>query len=199
MKAFTTKTKTIAATTISLAALLTGSALAHSAIRHNTGSVDVVSLETHIVRSGDLPGFWSTECPIAETSAAMWAAGNHAEATALRAEGFVVGVREPLRSRSGATAASVALTFRSAAGATADLDRRERLAGHTGYATNFGAPELRAVRAYTVRTAVWTTVRVAYTRGSNEYAVEVKAAGRANAGALQRVVAAAARRLTAGG
>jgi hypothetical protein len=50
-----------------------------------------------------------------------------------------------------------------------------------------------------VRTALLTTVRVAYTRGSNEYAVEVKAAGRANAGALQRVAATAARRLTARG
>jgi hypothetical protein len=45
------------------------------------------------------------------------------------------------------------------------------------------------VHAYTVRTPAVTTVRVAFTRGADEYAIVVEAAARARVAALQRALA----------
>ena len=193
MKA-TTKTKTAAIA--SSLFVLTGAALAHAATnREVAATTTTADLEAQVVQLGNLPGFWTADCPIGAASAAAWTAGDRAEASALRTEGFVTGLREPLRSKSGATGASLGLRFRSAAGATADLDRHERLAGRAGYATNFAVRGSLAARAYTVRTAGLTTVRVAYTRGDVEYAVQVQAPARADVGRLQRILAAAAARV----
>jgi hypothetical protein len=197
-RSLTSTTKTGAAVTAIVLAL-SGAALAAAAPSHTpaAASLTPLDLDARVMQLGELPGFWSTACPIAETSAAAWAAGDSGEATALRAEGFVVGVRESVRASSGASGASVALRFRSAAGATADLDRREQLAGRAGYATNFAVPESDAVRAYTIRGRGLTTVRVAYQRGVDEYAVEVDAPARVDVSALQRKVAAAVVRVAA--
>jgi hypothetical protein len=103
-------------------------------------------------------------------------------------------VRELLRSASGDMGVSVALRFRSASGAEADLNRREQLAGRDAYATNFAVPGSPAVHAYTVRAARSTTVHVAFTRGADEYALAVGAKG-TDVPTLQRALATAISRV----
>ena len=146
MKTFATKTK-MATTMVASLAALTGAALAHGATAREVAPTEPV-LEVRVVQLGEVPGFWAVNCPLVLPDAAAWAQSDNAEATALHDEGFTVGVRELLRSSSGDTGVSVALRFRTAADARADLDRREQLAGHSGYATNFPVPaHPRNVRA----------------------------------------------------
>lgn len=186
MKALTTRTKTAATIATSLVAL-SGAVLAHGANARRPASGP--NLQMRVVELGDVPGFWAVDCPIALADATAWAEGDGNEASALHDEGFAVGVREVLRSRSGDMGASVALRFRSAAGARADLNRRESAAGREGYATSFAVPGSPAVRAYTVRTSSGTTVRVAFSRGADEYAVVVEAAPGTDIDSLQRALA----------
>jgi hypothetical protein len=186
MKALTTRTKTAATIATSLVAL-SGAVLAHGANARRPASGP--NLQMRVVELGDVPGFWAVDCPIALADATAWAEGDGNEASALHDEGFAVGVREVLRSRSGDMGASVALRFRSAAGARADLNRRESAAGREGYATSFAVPGSPAVRAYTVRTSSGTTVRVAFSRGGDEYAIVVEAAPGTDIDSLQRALA----------
>jgi hypothetical protein len=182
-----TKTK-MAATIVTSLAALTGAALAHGANGRDVSATDP-NVEVRVVQLGRVPGFWPVDCPISVANAAAWAQGASGEADSLGSEGFVGGVRELLRSKSGDTGVSVALRFRSAAGAASDLDRREQAAGRAGYAANFAVPGAPSVRAYTVRTPGSTTVRVAFTRGADEYAVSVAAARSTSIGSLQRAIA----------
>jgi hypothetical protein len=198
MKTLTTRTKTVVAMVFPLAAG-TCAALALVGTSHAAAASSAAELEGKVAQSTDLPGFWSTECPSIERGAAVWAPNDRRQVTALDAEGFLLGVREPLHSDSGDTAVSFALRFRTAAGLTADLNRRERLASRAGGTTSFGVPQLPSARGYTVRTAHLTTVSVVDALGSTEYGLEVNAVGRADVGALQRTVEAAARRDAARG
>jgi hypothetical protein len=192
-------TKSLAATATMVVGL-SGGALAAAATSNSSVTTPApADLEVTVMKLGELPGFWSAACPIAEASAAVWAAGDSGEATALRNEGFLVGVRELLRARSGASGFSVALRFRSSAGAAADINRREQLAGRAGYATNFAVPGAYAARAYTIRSRGLTAVRVAFQRGADEYALEVDAHGRVDVGRLQRTVAATVARVASRG
>ncbi len=193
MKRFSNKTKT-AATVVASVAALTGAALASGADAREVVAT-APSLEARVVQLGEVPGFWAANCPLAFSTSTAWAQGDDSEATAVHSEGFAVGVRELLRSRSGDVGVSVALRFRSAAEASTDLDRREQLAGRGGYATNFAVPGSPSVRAYSVRTEGVTTVHVAFTRGTVEYAVAVRAAKSADIGALQQAVATAVKRV----
>lgn len=193
MKVFTNKTKTALAVAASLA-VLTGGALTHPAHARRLAPPDS-TLQAQVVRLGEVPGFWAVDCPMLLDTPAAWAQGGGTEAAALRSEGFVFGVRELVRSGDGDIGVSVALRFRSAVGAAADLHRREMLAGRIGYATNFSAPGSPTVRAYTVRTAGSTTVHVAFTRTTDEYAVAIRAASSTDIGALQRALATAVTRV----
>jgi hypothetical protein len=193
MKSLTTKTKT-AATIATFLVILSSAGLAHGANAREVVATDP-NLVVRVVQLGEVQGFWAVNCPIALTNATAWAQGDINEATALHREGFAIGLREMLRSTTGAIGASVALRFRSAAGATADLDRREQLAGRAGYATNFAVAGSSAAHAYTVRTADATTVRVVFTRGADEYAIVAVAAKGADIGALQRALAGAVARV----
>jgi hypothetical protein len=193
MKTFTSKTKTTAVIVTVLAALA-GAALVHAASAREVAATDP-NFGMRVVRLGQVAGFWAVNCPITVADASAWAQGDGTEATTLHSEGFVAGVRELLRSKSGDAGASIALRFRSAAGATADLNRREQLAGRAGAATNFAVPGSTSVRAYTVRTSASTTVHVAFTRGADEYAIVVTAAEGTDTGALQRALATTAARV----
>lgn len=196
MKNFTPKPKTAVAIVTSLVAL-TGAALAHGANAREVSLPDP-GLETNVVRLGEVPNFWAANCPIAVGTATAWAQGDNAEASALHSEGFTLGVRELLRSDSGDTGFSVALRFRRPTGANADLQRRERLAGHQGYATNFALFDSPSVRAYTVRTADSTTVDVGFTRGADEYELAIHASPGTDVNALQATVASQVTRIAGG-
>jgi hypothetical protein len=187
MNTFTTKTK-MAATIVASLAALAGAAIAHGASASAVAATDP-NVTVRVAQLGQVPGFWAVNCPIGVANAAAWTQGDSAEANTLQREGFARGVRELLRSKQGDTGVSVALTFRSSAAAKSDLDRREQLAGHAGYATNFAAPGSPSVRAYTVRASGSTTVRVAFTRGATEYGIAVAAAKGTDIGALQRALA----------
>ena len=190
MKAFSNKTK-MAATMVASLAALSGATLAHG---ESTQEVSAGGLQERVVRLGHVSGFWAANCPIQLSNATAWTQSDDTESADLDREGFAVGVRELLRSQSGDMGVSVALRFRSPAGATADLNRRERHAGRDGYATNFAVPGAPQVRAYTVRTDGSTTVHVAFTRGADEYAIAVEAADGTEIGGLQRALATAASR-----
>ena len=197
MKTFSNKTKT-AATVVASVAALTGAALASGADARGGVVAADPNLEARVVQLGEVPGFWAANCPLAFSTSTAWAQGDNSEATAVHSEGFTVGVRELLRSRSGDVGVSVALRFRSAAGASADLDRREQLAGRAGYATNFAVPGSPSIRAYSVRAEGVTTVHAAFTRGTDEYAVAVRAPKSADIGALERALATAVKRVAGG-
>jgi hypothetical protein len=186
MKTFTTKTKTGAMMLASLIAL-SGAVVAHGASARR--AEDGANLQYRVVQLGEVHGFWTVNCPITLGSPTAWAEGDGAEASALRHEGFAIGVREVLRSRSGDIGASVALRFSSAAGAHADLSRREKAAGRQGYSMSFAVPGAPVVDGYTVRTKGTTTVRVAFARGADEYAIVVEAAPGTDISALQRALA----------
>jgi hypothetical protein len=188
MKAFSKKRK-MAATIVALLAVLTGTALARGASTREAPGAP--NLGVGVATLGQVQGFWTVDCPIAFGNASAWAQGNDVEASALRNEGFSIGVRELLRSDAGDTGVGVALRFRSPGGAEADLDRREQLAGHQGYAVNFAVPGSPPVRAYTVRTEDSTTVHVAFVRGTDEYAIAVEAAVGTDIDTLQRALATA--------
>ena len=191
MKTFTHKTK-LAAMVASAAALagaataLTGAAAAH-------GTSGAPSLDVRVVALGHVRGFWAADCPIAFDSATAWAQGDGAEASALHGEGFAVGARELLRSTSGASGVSVVLRFHSASGAAADLERRELQAGQQGDAMSFAVPGAPSVHAYTVRTNGTSTVHVAFTRGTDEYAVAVETTTGAEVGAIEAALGAVVR------
>jgi hypothetical protein len=191
MNTSTTKT-TIAAIVASLAALA-GTA---PATAREVAAPDP-NVTVRVAQLGQVQGFWAVNCPIGVANAAAWTQGDSAEASTLQREGFTRGVRELLRSKSGDTGVSVALTFRSPAAAKADLDRHEQLAGHAGYATNFAVPGAPSVRAYTVRASGSTTVRAAFTHGATEYAVVVLAAKRTDISGLQQALASTAARVAA--
>jgi hypothetical protein len=193
MKGFThttkmvTRTKIVATTAFTLAAL-TGATLTPGATAREVAPADA-SLVARVVQLGHVPGFWAADCPLTLDRATAWAQGDRAESTAVRSEGFAVGVREVLRSGSGDIGASVALRFGSAAGARADLDRREQRAGRSGYAMSFPIPGSLSVRGYSVRSAGVTTVHVAFTRGNDEYAIVVQAAKGTSISALEQTLA----------
>ena len=190
MNSSTSKTTMAATIVASLAALVS----APSAAARQAAAPDT-NIWMRVVQLGQVPGFWSFNCPIGVANAAAWTQGDAVEATALQSEGFRGGVRELLRSKSGDTGVSVALTFGSAADAQADLDRREQLAVHAGYAVNFAVPGSPSVRAYTVRGSGSTTARVAFIRGATEYAVAVAAAKSTDIDVLQRALAATVSRV----
>lgn len=186
MNTFTTKTKTAVTIVISLIAL-SAAVVAHSA--NAVRSTNDPNLEVRVVQLGEVRGFWTVSCPIALRNPTAWAQGDSEEASALHHEGFAVGFREVLRSRSGDIGASVALRFSSPGRARADLDRREKAAAREGYVTTFAVPGSPAVRGYTLRTWRATTVRVAFARGADEYAIVVEAAPETDITALQRALA----------
>jgi hypothetical protein len=156
-----------------------------NAVRSTNGP----NLEVRVVQLGEVRGFWTVSCPIALVNPNAWAQGDSDEASALHHEGFAVGVREVLGSPSGDIGASVALRFSSPEGVRADLDRRDKAAAREGYATSFAVPGSPAVRGYTVRTSSTTTVRVAFARGADEYAIVVEAGPETDITALQRALA----------
>lgn len=138
----------------------------------------------------ELMGFWATQCPIAQPNAADWAGADGAAATALQGEGFEVGLRVPLRSGSGDGTATAA-RFRTGHGAAAEVSRlisSEQAAG-AHVSTLAGIP---GGRQFALGGARVTRYGVAFTVGSNEYAIQVDVPARAHAADEQANLAAAA-------
>ena len=179
MKTSTSKTK-IAATFVASLAALAGAVMAHGASSEPSLQDRVMELGRGARGSG-----WSN-CPIAIANATAWAQGDEKEASTLHGEGFELGVRQLLRSNAGDLGVRVALRFRSPAGAEADVNRRELLAGQQGYPMNFAVPELPPCTRTACRRAGSTTVHVAFTRGTDEYAIVVETSHASEVRALEQ-------------
>lgn len=151
-------------------------------------------LYTRVLLSGDLQGFWSVTCPVAITSAAQWATRAAPEAELSR-NGFVNGLREPLRS-SGSTvrAWSTVAQFRTPAGARrearAEVVRARALAAAF---VRFDVPQIPGGQGYALPNGRTARIAVAFTEGRFQYLIELAGVGASDAAALRaRLTSAAA-------
>lgn len=136
----------------------------------------------------ELHGFTSTLCPVAVATAEQWGT-NAASSSELRHNGFVDGLREPLRSTSSAAVAySSVAQFDSSEGArnelAAGLESMRRSAGALG---TFRIPIPGGYGFSRSR-----HIGVAFTDGRFQYLLELDGVGRAEAAVLRgRLVTAA--------
>jgi len=154
------------------AAALGPMAAAHIETSPDGNSVTAEGLRGMLLGSNDLPGFQTTQCPRVVTSAAEWARNDRAAIGELRTEGFVMGVRESLRSRTGqSTADSEAVHFRTAAGAGREVVRQVAGARTMGLRRRFAVPAIPAGQGYSLVTDGGMSYHVVFSVRSDEYAV----------------------------
>jgi hypothetical protein len=133
-----------------------------------------LKLRAMVLNENELPGFTSVECPLVHMSVGDWVGANTDAIPALRAEGFVMGIRESLRSaKLGASAASVAINFHSAAGATTHLVRQLATVRSEGTATAFSVAGIPGAQGYRLATRTGIRDTIGFTSGSNEYLLSV--------------------------
>ena len=170
-------TKTAVAAALVLAGILL--ALTTSAIGRSQPTPDdpnnptALKLRTMVLGENELPGFTSVECPVVQFAIGGWTS-NSAAITELRANGFVMGIRESLHSRRlSATAASSAINFRTAAGARNELAQLLAAARGEGTLTPFAVAGIAGARGYRLATRDSTGYTIAFTHGANEYSLSV--------------------------
>jgi hypothetical protein len=150
-------------------------------------------LYTRVLSVGDLPGFWSVACPVAVTSAAQWAT-HTAPAAELSSNGFMNGLREPLRSSAPGTRGwSVVAQFRSAAGAQrearSELDRARSLGGAF---SQFEVPGIAGGHGYLLPGGSKSRIAIAFTEGRFQYLLQITGVARSHTAALRKRLAEAA-------
>jgi len=150
-------------------------------------------LYTRVLSIDELKGFWSVTCPVAVTSAAQWAT-HSASSAELERNGFVNGLREPLRSSgSSAQAWSAVAQFRTAAGARrealSELSRARQLGGAFA---RFDVPQIPNSHGYSVPNGRTSRIAVGFTAGRFQYLLEVAGGGASEATALRARLTAAA-------
>jgi hypothetical protein len=147
--------------------VLAGAALGYAPSSSPRHVAAVERLREDVVRPHELAGFWPLDCPVAQT-AAEWARTGSGSVAALRREGFVVGIREPLGSSSlNGTAVSSAARFLTAAGARREAARTLRAAGGS-----YRVAGIPGARGYT--TGYGNVYGVVFTAGRVEYEVRVE-------------------------
>jgi hypothetical protein len=173
-----TLTKTAVAAVLALTGILL--ALATSPIGRSQPTPDdpnsptALALRTMVLGENELPGFTSVECPIVQFALGDWAGSDPATISELRANGFVMGIRESLRSmRLSATAASSAINFRTTAGARNELEQRLVAARGEGTLTPFAVTGIAGARGYRLATRHSTRYTIAFTHDANEYRLSV--------------------------
>ena len=169
-----------------------GAALARTPAQPTTSSA-TAPLYNRVLLFGDLQGFWSVTCPVAVTSAGDWSMHSSPAAT-LASNGFVNGLREPLRSSHPASDGwSVVAQFRSATGARhealAELARATVLGGA------FAGFEIAAIpgsHGYSVPDGGSSRLSVGFTEGRFQYLITITGVDRTDASVLRaRLVRAA--------
>ena len=131
------------------------------------------SLESGILGPTELPGFTSVQCPSLRTDPADWAGADGAPAARLRANGFVMGIRESLHaSGEEASVTSSVKHFRTRGGANAQMAQEVALA----LAPNAAAvPDDRGLHAYRFSVGHAAVELVTFTVGANEYQLKLVA------------------------
>jgi len=174
-----------------LVALAAGSAaLARTPGQPNATST-TAPLYTRVLSLGDLKGFWSVTCPVAETTAAQWSTHSGSESDLSR-NGFVNGLREPLRSSGSSVQAwSAVAQFKTAAGA-----RREALSelgrAPAGAVARFAVPQIPGSRGYSLADGRSSRITVGFTEGRFQYVIEIRGVGASDAAMLRARLTAAA-------
>jgi hypothetical protein len=151
------------------------------------------SLESGILGPTELPGFTSVQCPSLRTDATDWAGADGASTARLRANGFVMGIRESLyASGADARVTSSVKHFRTRGGANAELTQEVAMAFAPNSAAVRDEPGLRGYRFSTGHDAVEL---VAFTVGANEYQLRLIAHGSRRSSELEARLLASARHL----
>jgi hypothetical protein len=169
-----------------------GAALARTPAQPTTSSA-TAPLYNRVLQFGDLPGFWSVTCPVAVTSAAQWSLYSSPAAT-LSSNGFVNGLREPLRaSHTASNGWSVVAQFRSATGARHEA--LGELARATGSGADFAGFEIAAIpgsHGYSLADGRSSRMSVGFTEGRFQYLITIAGVDRSDASLLRaRLVTAA--------
>jgi hypothetical protein len=148
------------------------------------------SLESGILGPTELPGFTSVQCPILRIDAADWAGADTASKARLRANGFVMGIRESLHAKGeDATVTSSVKHFRTHGGADAELTQEVAMAVAPNSASVPADPGVHGYRFSTGHDAVEL---VAFTVGANEYQLTLVArSGRTSSDLEARLLASA--------
>ena len=151
------------------------------------------SLESGVLGPTELAGFTSVQCPSLRTDAGDWAGADGATTARLRANGFVMGIRELLHaSGADATVTSSVKHFRTRGGANAEMAQEVTLA----LAPNTAAvPDSRGLHEYRVSTGRAAVELVTFTVGANEYQLKLIAPGGHRFSQLQAGLLASARHL----
>ena len=150
-------------------------------------------LYTRVLSLDDLKGFWSVTCPVAVTSAAQWATQS-SSAAELERDGFMNGLREPLRSTGSAVQAwSIVAQFISPAGArresSAELGQTRLLGAAVA---RFDVPLIPNSHGYSVPSGRTSRIAIGFTEGRFQYLLEIGGVGASDAAALRARLTAAA-------
>jgi hypothetical protein len=174
-----------------LVALAAGSAALARTPGQPNATQTTAPLYTRVLSLGDLKGFWSVTCPVAETSAAQWSTHSGSE-TELSRNGFVNGLREPLRSSGSSVQAwSAVAQFTTAAGARREaLSELGRALGRA--VVHFTVPKIPGSLGYSPADGRTSRIAVGFTEGRFQYLIEISGAGASDAAVLQARLTAAA-------
>jgi hypothetical protein len=151
------------------------------------------TLQSGILGPTELPGFTSVQCPSLRTDAADWAGADGAPAARLRADGFVMGIRESLHANGeDASVTSSVKHFRSRGGANAEMAQEVAL---TLAPNSAAVPDDRGLHVYRFSTGRADVELVVFTMGANEYQLKLIARGSAHSSELEARLLASARHL----
>lgn len=173
------------ATTCLIALAAGGTASARTPSQPDATS-STAPLYDRVLQLGDLRDFWSVACPVAVTTPSQWAMHTGSAAT-LSDNGFLNGLREPLRSSSPGTQGwSIVAQYRSAAGARREthleLDQARTLGGAF---SQFTEDEIPGSHGYSVPNGSSVKIAISFTAGRFQYLLEITGAGHAEAATLR--------------
>jgi hypothetical protein len=169
-----------------------GSALARTPAQPTTPAA-TAPLYSRVLQFGDLQGFWSVTCPVAVTSAAEWSTHSSSAAT-LSSNGFVNGLREPLRTSHAASSGwSIVAQFRTATGARHEaLDELARATERGGVLAAFEIAAIPGSHGYSLADRRSARMSVGFTEGRFQYLITITGVDRSDASLLRtRLVSAA--------
>jgi hypothetical protein len=135
-------------------------------------------LQALVLQANELATFVPILCALADPNVEQWANGDRATVAALRSDGFVMGIREPLHSTAQhASATSAAAKFQTVQGAQHDVERQLAAARQAGAVTTFAVSGIPGALGFTRSAHGTEGYRVIFTDGSYEYLVGVERRG----------------------
>ena len=162
-----------------------GAALARTPHQSDATST-TAPLFQRVLELGELKGFWSVTCPVAVTSTAQWAV-HSGQTTELARNGFLNGLREPLRNASPSLAGwSVVAQFRTATGARRETRSvLEQAPARNVALSRFTVAGIPDGDGYTLTNGSTSRLVIAFTSGRFEYELAITGAVHSEAEALR--------------